>query len=101
MDEWKKWLQVSTVKSIFLVKNQFRNCKCREFHEFILRNRKISEEIHSSAKHISAPTLPTAMDEVHFFKGKYQSVRPRGIITGKSTRGPLRVLISEEPQIFL
>jgi hypothetical protein len=57
-------LEVSTVKSIVLVKHHFRNYKCPEFHEFILQNRKILEQIHSSTKYISAPTLPTRMKEV-------------------------------------
>jgi hypothetical protein len=57
-------LEVSTVKSIVLVKHHFRNCKCPEFHEFLLQNHKILEQIHSSAKYISAPTLPTQMEEV-------------------------------------
>jgi hypothetical protein len=57
-------LEVSTVKSVVLVKHHFRNYKYPEFKEFLLRNRKISEQIHSSAKYISAPTLPTQMDEV-------------------------------------
>jgi hypothetical protein len=57
-------LEVSTVKSIVLVKHHFRNYKCPEFHEFLLRNRKILEQIQSSAKYISAPTLPTQMEEV-------------------------------------
>jgi hypothetical protein len=56
-------LEVSTVKSIVLVKHHFRNYKCPELHEFLLRNRKILEQIHSFAKYISAPTLPTQMEE--------------------------------------
>jgi hypothetical protein len=63
MDGWKK-SEVSTVKSVVLVKYHSRNCKCHEFHEFLLQNRKISEQIHSFAKYISAPTLPTQMKEV-------------------------------------
>jgi hypothetical protein len=39
-------LEVSTVKSIVLVKHYFRNYKCPEFHDFLLRNRKILERIH-------------------------------------------------------
>jgi hypothetical protein len=39
-------LEVSTVKSIAPVKHHFRNYKCPEFHEFLLRNRKILEQIH-------------------------------------------------------
>jgi hypothetical protein len=54
-------LELSTVKSIVLVKHHFRNYKCPEFHEFLLRNRKILEQIHSSAKYILAPTLTTQM----------------------------------------
>jgi hypothetical protein len=46
-----------TVKSIVPEKHHFRNYKYPEFHEFLLRNRKILEQIHSSAKYISAPTL--------------------------------------------
>jgi hypothetical protein len=57
-------LEVPTVKSIVPVKHHFRNYKCPEFHEFLLRNRKILEQIHSSTKYISAPTLPTQMKEV-------------------------------------
>jgi hypothetical protein len=57
-------LEVSTVESVVLVKHHFRNYKWTEFHEFLLRNRKILEQIHSSAKYISAPTLPTQMEEV-------------------------------------
>jgi hypothetical protein len=57
-------LEVSTVKLIVLVKHHFRNYKCPEFHEFLLRNRKILEQMHSSAEYISAPTLPTQMEEV-------------------------------------
>jgi hypothetical protein len=57
-------LGVSTVKSIVLVKHHFRNYKCPEFHDFHLRKRKIEAQIHSSAKYISAPTLPTQMEEV-------------------------------------
>jgi hypothetical protein len=45
-------LEVSTVKSIVLVKHHFRNYKCPEFHEFLLRNHKILEQIHCSAKYI-------------------------------------------------
>jgi hypothetical protein len=51
--------EMSTVKSIVLVKHHFRNYKCPEFQEFLLRNRKILEQIHSSAKYISASTLST------------------------------------------
>jgi hypothetical protein len=82
-------LEVSTVKSIDLMKHHFHNYKCPEFHEFLLRNCKILEQIHSSAKYISAPTLPTQIEEVHLthaavstssvlisFKGKYQFVHP-------------------------
>jgi hypothetical protein len=43
-------LEVSTVKSIVLVKHHFRNYKCPEFHKFLSRNRKILEQIHSSDK---------------------------------------------------
>jgi hypothetical protein len=80
MDTWNR-LEVPTVKSIVLVKHHFRNYKCPEFHDFLLRNRKILEQIHSSAKYISAPTLPTQMGEVLLkvlisFKGKCQSVHP-------------------------
>jgi hypothetical protein len=57
-------LEVSTVKSIVLVKHHFRSYKCPEFHEFLLQNRKILEQIHSSTKYISALTLPTQMEEV-------------------------------------
>jgi hypothetical protein len=57
-------LEVSTVNSIVLVKHHFHNYKFTEFHEFLLRNRKILDQIHSSAKYISAPTLPTQMEEV-------------------------------------
>jgi hypothetical protein len=57
-------LELPTVKSIVAVKHHFRNYKCPEFHEFLLRNSKILEPIHSSAKYISAPTLPTQMEEV-------------------------------------
>jgi hypothetical protein len=57
-------LEVSTVKSTVPVKHHFRNYKCPEFHEFLLRSRKILEQIHSSVKYISAPTLPTQMKEV-------------------------------------
>jgi hypothetical protein len=57
-------LEVSTVKSIVLVKHHFRNYKCPEFHEFLLQNRKILECIDSSAEYISAPTLPTQIEEV-------------------------------------
>jgi hypothetical protein len=46
------------------VKHHYRNYKCPEFHEFFLRNRKILEQIHSSTKYISAPTLSTEMEEV-------------------------------------
>jgi hypothetical protein len=52
------------MKSIVLMKHHFRNYKCPEFHEFLLRNRKISDQIHSCAKYISAPTLPTQMEVV-------------------------------------
>jgi hypothetical protein len=51
----RNWLEMSTMKSIVLVKHHFRNYKCPEFHEFLLRNRKILEQIHSSSKYISAP----------------------------------------------
>jgi hypothetical protein len=64
MDRLKKSVKVPTAKSIVLVKHHFRIYKCSEFHEFLLRNRKILEQIHSSAKYISAPTLPTQMEEV-------------------------------------
>jgi hypothetical protein len=57
-------LEVSAVKSIVLVKHHFRNYKCLEFHWFLLRNRKILEQMHTSNKYISAPTLPTQMEEV-------------------------------------
>jgi hypothetical protein len=57
-------LEVLAVKSIVLVTHHFRNYKCPEFHEFLLRNRKILEQIYSSAKYISAPALPTQMNEV-------------------------------------
>jgi hypothetical protein len=57
-------LKVPTVKSIVLVKHHFRSYKCPEFNEFLLRNRKILEQIHSSAKYISASILPTQMEEV-------------------------------------
>jgi hypothetical protein len=57
-------LQVPTVKLVVPVKHHFRNYKCPEFHELLLRSCKILEQIHSSAKYISAPTLPTQMKEV-------------------------------------
>jgi hypothetical protein len=57
-------VKVTTVKSIVPVKHHFRNYNCPEFHEFLLRNRKILEQIYSSAKYISAPTLPTQTEEV-------------------------------------
>jgi hypothetical protein len=57
-------LQVSTMKSIVLVKHHFPNYKCPEFQEFLLRNRNILEQIHSSATYISAPTPPTQTEEV-------------------------------------
>jgi hypothetical protein len=57
-------LEVPTVKLIVLVTHHSRNYKCPEFHEFLLRNRKILEQIYSSAKYISAPTLPTQLNEV-------------------------------------
>jgi hypothetical protein len=63
MDERNR-LEVPTVKSIVIVKHHFRNYKCTEFHEFLIRSRKILEQIQSSAKYISAPTLPTQMEEV-------------------------------------
>jgi hypothetical protein len=63
MDERNR-LEVPTVKSIVLVTHHFRNYKCPEFHDFLLRNRKILEQICSSAKYISAPTLPTQTDAV-------------------------------------
>jgi hypothetical protein len=50
-------LEVSTMKSIVLVKHHFRYYKCPELHEIL-------EQIHSSAKCISAPTLQTQMEEV-------------------------------------
>jgi hypothetical protein len=56
--------EVSIVKSIVLVKHHFHNSKFPEFQELLLRNCKILEQIHSSAKYISAPTLPTQMEEV-------------------------------------
>jgi hypothetical protein len=59
-------LEASTVKSIVLMKHHFHNYKCPEFHKFLLRNHKILEQIHSSAKYILAPTLPTQMEEVPF-----------------------------------
>jgi hypothetical protein len=62
-------LEVSIVKSIVLVKHHFRNYKYTEFHEFLLRNCKILEQIHSSAKYISAPKLPTQMEEVSLTHG--------------------------------
>jgi hypothetical protein len=63
MDERSR-LEVSTVKSIVLVKHHFRNYKCPEFHEFLLQNRRILEHIHSSAKYTSSSTQPTQMEEV-------------------------------------
>jgi hypothetical protein len=57
-------LELFTVKSIVLVKHHFSNYKYPEFHEFLLRNRKILEYVHSFAKYISAPMLPTQMEEV-------------------------------------
>jgi hypothetical protein len=62
MDGWNR-LEVSTVKSTVLVKHHLRN-NCPEFHEFLLRNLKSLEQTHSSAKYISAPKLPTQMEEV-------------------------------------
>jgi hypothetical protein len=56
----RNWLEVSTMKSIVY----FHNYKCPEFHKFLLRNCEILEQIHSSAKYILAPTLPTQMEEV-------------------------------------
>jgi hypothetical protein len=38
-------LEVSTVKSIVLVKHHFHNYKCPEFQKFLLLNRKILEQI--------------------------------------------------------
>jgi hypothetical protein len=49
MDE-RILLEVSTVKSIVLVKRHFHNYKSPEFHEFLLQNGKILEQIYSSAK---------------------------------------------------
>jgi hypothetical protein len=63
MDERNR-LEVSTVDSVVLVKYQFHNCKCLEFHKFLLQDHKIFEHVNSSCKHRSAPTLPTQMKEV-------------------------------------
>jgi hypothetical protein len=57
-------LEVSTVKSTVLVKHYFFNCECPEFHKFLVQNCKVFEQIHGSAKYISAPTLPTQIEEV-------------------------------------
>jgi hypothetical protein len=80
-------LEMSIMKSVVPVKHHFRNYMCPEFHEFLVRSRMILEQIHASAECISAPTLPTQVEEVHLthaaastssdsFKGKYQYVHP-------------------------
>jgi hypothetical protein len=62
--QMKDWLGGSTVNSVVRVKHRFHNYKCPDFHKFLLWNRKILEEVHSSAKYISAPTLPSQVEEV-------------------------------------
>lgn len=60
----RNWLELCAVKLTVLMKHHFRNYTCTELHEFLLLHRKILEQMHCSAKCISAPSLPTQMEEV-------------------------------------
>jgi hypothetical protein len=60
----RNWLELCTVKLTVLMKHHFRNYTSTEFHEYLLLHRNIVEQMHCSAKYISAPSLPTQMEEV-------------------------------------
>jgi hypothetical protein len=65
----KNRLEVFTVKSIVLVKHHFRNCKCPEFHEFLLRNRKnrYTVPLNTFSPYTANTDGGSALDTRHWF----------------------------------
>jgi hypothetical protein len=52
-DENKNRLKIETVKALIIVKTYFKNLSCAEFHEQILNEKEILEQVHESDKYFS------------------------------------------------
>jgi peptidoglycan hydrolase CwlO-like protein len=49
----KKRLNTETVKALIIVSTYFKNLSCAEFHDQILNEKEILEQVHKSDKYFS------------------------------------------------
>jgi hypothetical protein len=49
----KNRLKIETVKALIIVKTYFKNLSCAEFHDQILNEKEILEQVHKSDKYFS------------------------------------------------